>query len=84
MKFRAIFQWEFEGIVATKGKCPQQLYDAMLDVATMWCPDTQEIEGTNNIVKSVGKASPNISWELMSARVMAKKDVVFVRARVVS
>ncbi len=46
LKFRDIFRYEFEGIVSTGGKCPQPLYDAMLDIAGMWSSNTQEIEGT--------------------------------------
>ena len=75
LKFRYIFRYEFQGIVQMDGKCPENLFKAMTDVADMWCTNTQEIEGANNIVKSVGKVAPNISWELMSSRVVSKKVV---------
>ena len=74
LKFVALFRYEFQGVVSMEGKCPQVLYDAMEDIATMWCNKTQAIEGANNIVKGVGRVAPNISWELMSARGAAKKD----------
>jgi hypothetical protein len=33
----------------------------------------QEIEGVNSVVKAITKASPNISVDLLSARVLTKK-----------
>jgi hypothetical protein len=75
LKFRVIFLAEFTWIVTSGGKCPKVLYDCMSDVISMWASNTQEIEGTNNTIKAIGKAAPNISWELMSSRVVAKKDV---------
>jgi hypothetical protein len=38
--------------------------------------DTQEIEGLNNTIKRVGQLAPNMSWELLAARVTIKKRVL--------
>ena len=51
------------------------LYNLVMDISVMWKLDVQEIEGTNNIVQHIGKISPNLSWPLMSARIVAKKKI---------
>ena len=51
------------------------LYDFVMEIAACWKPDVQEIEGTNNVVQHIGRISPNLSWPLLSARIMAKKKM---------
>jgi hypothetical protein len=75
LKFLAIFYDEFATIVSSGGRCPLNLFNAMSDIASQMSSNTQAIEGANNIVKSVGRVAPHISWDLMASRVTVKKAV---------
>ena len=48
----------------------------ILDLAMLWEPDTEEIEGVHNILNHIVHLSPGVSWELLSSRLTCKKTIV--------
>lgn len=58
---------------ANDGQCSIRLYNLIHDVSSVWEVDTQDIEGTNSIVKRLGMLAPNMTWDLLAARITIKK-----------
>jgi hypothetical protein len=57
---------------ATHGVCGPKLYTTMLTWASMLYTDVAELESINNLLKLQTKRAPNISLELVDARVKLK------------
>ena len=71
-KFRAIFKTELE-ICAKTGTIDSMVYQLVSDFFSMLPVETQEIEGTNSMIKRIYQLSPNIKLPLMSDRILIKK-----------
>ena len=74
--FLSCFQYS-----ATTGLCTFQLHLFLTELFGMWTCDTQEVEGVNNIIKTIAKLAPNISWRLMASRVTVKKAAATCQSR---
>ena len=55
------------------GLCTRRLYAVIRAIAHLAQGDTQEVEGTNSLVKIMGERCPNISLELLSSRICMRK-----------
>ena len=55
------------------GMVPAYVFDMVRDLDCMWICHTQDIEGANNQVKTIGTISPAIKWELLSSRMTVKR-----------
>eukprot|EP00959_Pyramimonas_sp_CCMP1952_P155423 3251874-Pyramimonas_sp.AAC.1 len=75
----ALFRREL-GAAEAIGTLDYAVWTLLHDVAEAWHLDTQEIEGSNNLVKLMSRLSPYISWELMSSRVTTKKIIASLSA----
>eukprot|EP00959_Pyramimonas_sp_CCMP1952_P405423 8497037-Pyramimonas_sp.AAC.1 len=73
-KLRALFRRELE-CAKDSGTLPCHLYLLLVDIGLQWTTNTQELEGMNNVVKSIGRSAPHIGWPLLSARLTSKKDI---------
>ena len=68
--------WEEDIRACCEDGCvSESLYEYISDLGVFWCTDVQEIEGTNNTLQHIGRLSPNISWQLLSSRIMAKETI---------
>ena len=74
LKFRELFFAEIES-TAADGLGHPAVYWLIWRISERWTTNTQEVEGLNNTVKMVGKLAPFISWQLLSSRVVSKKDL---------
>ena len=79
-KVRQLFLVCFQHSAAT-GLCTVQLRAFCADLFHMRACDTQELEGCNNIIKTIAKLAPNISWRLMASRVTVKKAAAVCRPK---
>ena len=75
LKIRAFFYAAWESILHSGGLCPAFLFDFWVNLAEIWKLDYQEVEGSASILKAMTKASPGMSWPLLSARLTNKKSV---------
>ena len=58
---------------AVAGTLNIYLYNLLKGISDTWQTDTQEIEGTKNVLKHTGELASSISWPLLSSRVTIKK-----------
>ena len=72
LTLRNLFRKEFEH-VAAKGSVPLALWRVLELMDELWDHSVQEVEGCNSLIKIAGTRCPNISIELLSARVGLKK-----------
>ena len=72
IKFRNLFFDELTE-AANTGTLEIDLWDLVISIMDMWPTDTQVVEGCNNIIRTICRLSPNISWKLLSARIVSKK-----------
>ena len=72
LALRTLFYPEFQA-VAVAGCLPRPLYMVLHMMDVLLDHSVQEIEGCNNLIKLQGTRAPNISLELLSARVGLKK-----------
>ena len=68
LKVRACWYQEIQDAADT-GKLDHTLHALLTDIDSVWMADSQDIEGTANIVKHVGFLSNRMDWELLSNRV---------------
>ena len=52
-----------------------RLWNMLNQLANVWWTDTQEVEGANSIIKAIASAGPNTTWNLLSSRLLIKKNV---------
>ena len=81
LALRNLFPEEFRH-VATIGSVPLALWRVLSLMDLLWDHSVQEVEGCNSLIKIAGNRCPNISIELLSARVGLKKASRLVRSRV--
>ena len=74
-KILVLFKEEIE-VAAVVGTLDSQLWDYLAQLGREWTLDTQEVEGTNNRIKTMVKQAPFMSWELLSDRLTYSKTVV--------
>ena len=60
---------------AETGMCGSKLYSIAKTIAYKSIAGIEELEGLNNLIKLQGNRSPNISLELLDARMCNKKRV---------
>ena len=72
LSLRTLFHAEFQA-VAVNGCLPRPLHLALHMLDVLLEHSVQEIEGCNNLIKLAGARSPNMSLELLSARIGIKK-----------
>ena len=72
LSLRILFAPEFQTVAVT-GRLPRPLYLVIHLIDVLLDHSVQEIEGCNNVIKLAGTRSPNISLELLSARMGLKK-----------
>ena len=58
---------------AETGMCGSKLYSIAKTIAYKSIANIEELEGLNNLIKLQGNRSPNISLELLDARMCNKK-----------
>jgi hypothetical protein len=75
LKLRVLFELPLRR-TAESGLLHPKLWRLLRDVAEAWRTDTQEIEGTNNMLKHILGISPGIKWQLLSARITTKKHCI--------
>ena len=70
------YQWLRELLqCARDGVCSLLFYTYLCDVAALYKLSTRDVEGSNSIIKWMGKLAPNMSWPLMSGRFVVKKYI---------
>ena len=74
-KLRVIFRAALQ-VAAQTGTMPADAWQFFKDLADMMFADSQEVEGTHNIIKLIVKLAPNISKHLLSSRITAKKTIM--------
>ena len=72
LSLRTLFYPEFQA-AAVAGCLPRALYLVLHMLDVLLDHSVQVIEGCNNLIKLAGTRSPNISLELLSARIGLKK-----------
>ena len=60
---------------AIDGKCGPKLFSIMRTYAVLVKVNIEELEGLNGLIKATGEQSPNISLELLDARLKIKKSL---------
>jgi hypothetical protein len=60
---------------ANTGTVHERVYELVWQLAQTWFTDTQEIEGTNGVLKHMLAISPSLGWSLLSSRVTIRKMV---------
>lgn len=80
MRFRSLFEGELRHAAGT-GLLDLRLHRFVEDLASMWLPDTQLVEGANSAVKSITTWAPSISWELLASRLVIKQSIGGLRAK---
>ena len=70
---KLLFRTSLEFTAAT-GQIYTPLFVIWRIAAQMWSGDSQEIEGVNNMIKSITTMAPGISLSLLDARVSTRKD----------
>ena len=58
-KFRKMFKEELLE-ASRSGILDPQLWELVFQITETWWLDTQEVEGTNSIIKAIHKTSPNV------------------------
>ena len=79
LKFRVLFRRQLE-TARDEGTFDRTVWGILRRAFAAWTLDTQEIEGTNNSIRNAIRLAPNISWDLLSARVTASKWSTQVRS----